>query len=186
MIILFWDFSHQCLLVVFHWSLNDIESPQVTRTLLSILDDLNNAVVWMFFTRRLIFKSSYICTNPSVTVPCVPITIGIIVTFMFHSFFQFSSKVQVLIFIFTFFQFYSVFSRDSQISNLGSSLFCCLSLCLVVWPRFSDPFVCQNPRGDCASHSPGNILGCAYIIYSYGQISINLFGFMAYQPLLVI
>ena len=38
-------FSHQCPLVVFHWSLSGSKSPQVSRTLLSILTDLNNAVV---------------------------------------------------------------------------------------------------------------------------------------------
>ena len=48
-----------------------------------------------------------------------PITIGIIFTFMFHSFFQFSSKVEVLIRLFNFFQFYSVVSRDSKVDNFA-------------------------------------------------------------------
>ena len=43
--------------MVFHWSLNDSKSPQVSRTLLSILVDFSNAVVWIVFTRPLIFKS---------------------------------------------------------------------------------------------------------------------------------
>ena len=42
---------------------------------------------------------------------------------MWHSFFQFSSKVKVLIFLFTLFQFYSVVSQDSKIHNSASSLF---------------------------------------------------------------
>ena len=42
---------------------------------------------------------------------------------MFHSFFQFPSKVEVLILLFTFFQFYSVVSRDSKVDNFVSSLF---------------------------------------------------------------
>ena len=71
---------------VFHRSLSDSKS-QVFRTLLRILAYFNNAVVWMVFTRPLISKSSDSCTNPSVTVPSAPITIGIIVTFMFHSIF---------------------------------------------------------------------------------------------------
>ena len=33
--------------MVFHWSLSDSKFPQVSRTLLSILADLNNAVVWV-------------------------------------------------------------------------------------------------------------------------------------------
>ena len=39
--------------------------------------------------------------------------------------------------------------------------FCWLSLHLAVCPRLSDPFVSQNFRDVCASHSPGWILGCA-------------------------
>ena len=43
---------------------------------------------------------------------------------MFHSFFQFLGKVEVLIlFFFTFFQFYSVVSRDSKADNFAISLF---------------------------------------------------------------
>ena len=44
--------------MVFFWSLSDCKSPQVSRTLLSILADLNNAVVWLLSTFPLISKSS--------------------------------------------------------------------------------------------------------------------------------
>ena len=74
--------------MISHWSLSDNKSPQVSRTLLSILADLNYAVIWMVSTRPVISKSSSPCTNPLVTVPRAPITISIIVTFMFHSFFN--------------------------------------------------------------------------------------------------
>ena len=73
--------------MVFHWSLSDSKSPQVSRTLLSILAVLNNAVVWMVSTRTPTSKSSSPFDNPLVTVPKAPITIGIIVTFIFHRFF---------------------------------------------------------------------------------------------------
>ena len=73
--------------MVFQWSLNDSKSPQVSRTLLSILADLNNFVVWMASIRPPTSNSSSPFSNPLVTVPKAPITIGIIVTFMFHSFF---------------------------------------------------------------------------------------------------
>ena len=72
--------------MVFHWSLSDNKSPQVSRTLLSILAVVNNAVVWMVSTRSPTSKSSSPFSNPLVAVPNAPITIGIIVTCMFHSF----------------------------------------------------------------------------------------------------
>ena len=109
--------------MVFPRSLSDSKSPQVSRTLLSILAVLNNVVVWMVSTRPPTSKFSSPFCNPLVTVLNAPITIGIIVTFMFHSFFQFPSKVEVLILLFTFFQFYSVVSRDSIVDYLASSLF---------------------------------------------------------------
>ena len=72
--------------MVFHWSLSDNKSPQVSITLLSILADLNNAGVWVVFTRTLIFKSSSPFINLLVNVLREPITININVTFTFHSF----------------------------------------------------------------------------------------------------
>ena len=74
--------------MVFHWRLSDCKSPQVSWTLLSILTVFNNAVVWMVSTRPPTSKSSRPFKNPLVTVPKAPITIGIIVTFIFHSFFN--------------------------------------------------------------------------------------------------
>ena len=72
--------------MVFHRRLSDSKSPQVSRTFLSILAVLNNVVVWMVATRSLISKSSCPFSNPFVTVPKAPLTIGIIVTFMYHVF----------------------------------------------------------------------------------------------------
>ena len=46
----------------------------------------DNVVVWMVSTRPPTSKSSSPLSNPLITVPKEPITIGIIVTFMFHSF----------------------------------------------------------------------------------------------------
>ena len=74
--------------MVFHWSLSDSKSPQVSRTLLSILAVLNNAVFWMVSTRLPTSKSSNHFSKPLVTVTNAPITIGKIVIFMFHSFFS--------------------------------------------------------------------------------------------------
>ena len=102
--------------MVFHWSFSDSKSSQVSRPLLSIGAVLNN-VVWMVSTRPPTSKSSSPLCNPLVTAPKAPITFGIIVTFMFHSFFQFSRKVEVFIILFIFVQFYSAVRRDSKVDN---------------------------------------------------------------------
>ena len=157
--------------MVFHWSLSDSKSPQVSRTLLSILAVLNNALVWMISTRPPTSKSSTAFINPLVTVPKGPITIGIIVTFIFHSYFQFPIKVVVLILLFIFFQFYSVVSWDSKVHNFANSLFLLLIITdLVFWSRLGDSSVCQSPIGVYACHFLGQVLGCAYTIRWYGQI----------------
>ena len=74
--------------MVFHWSLSDSKSPQVSRTRLRILTVLSNAVVWIVSSRPPTFKSSRPFNNPLVIVPKAPITIGTIVNFMFRSFFN--------------------------------------------------------------------------------------------------
>ena len=69
-------------------SLSDSKSPQDSRILLSILEVLSNAVIWIIATSPPTFKSSRPFINPLVIVPKAPITFGTIVTFMFHSFFN--------------------------------------------------------------------------------------------------
>ena len=166
------------------WSLSDSKSPQVSRTLLSILADLNNVVVWMVFTRPVISKSSNPCTNPLVTGPRAPITIGLTVTFMFHNFFNSWARSRYLFFFsFSFnFTLWSAVTAKSTIQHvLGFFLFLFLFFRgfllllqgLIVWPRLWDPFVFQSPIGVCVCHSPGPILGCANTICSYGQTLIS-------------
>ena len=84
--------------MVFHWSLKDSKSPQVSRTLLNILAVLNNAAVWMVSTCQPISKSSSPCNSPLVIVPNAPIMIGIIFIFMFHSFFNSLASSRYLFF----------------------------------------------------------------------------------------
>ena len=156
--------------MVFHWSLSDSKSPQVSRTLLSILADLNNAVVCMVSPCPLISKSSSPCTNPLVTVLSTPITIGITITFMFYSF----SSSLARSWYFHSFCFPSVLpcgQSEWQSPLFGRfSFFCWLSPGLVIWLRLDDLFVSKNPKEICASHFLWRILGCTYTICSYGQI----------------
>ena len=88
--------------MVFHWSLSDSKSPQVSRTLLSILAILSNAVIWIVSTRPPTSKSSRPFNNPLVIVPKAPITIGTIVTFMFHSFFNSLARLSFFLHCFRF------------------------------------------------------------------------------------
>ena len=112
----------------FHWRLSDSKSPQVSRTLLSILPVFNSAAVWTVSARPPTSKSSNPFSNPLVNVPNTPITIGIIVAYKFHSFFQ----VEILVSLFTFFQFYSVVSRDSKVDNFADYI--CFVDYYKVWP----------------------------------------------------
>ena len=66
--------------MVFHWSLSESESPQVSRTLLSIVADLSNAVVWAVLARPPIWNSYSTLTKPLKTIPSGPIIMGITVT----------------------------------------------------------------------------------------------------------
>ena len=108
--------------MVFHWSLRDNKSPLVSRTLLRILADLSNTVVWIVSIRPLIYKSSCPFTNPLVTLPRAPITIGTIVTFMFLSFFKSLATSWYLSFWSLSFNLYSVLSRDSKVHKKESTL----------------------------------------------------------------
>ena len=115
--------------MVFHWSLSDIKSPQVSRTLLSIMAVLNNAVVWMGSTRPPTSKSSRPFSNPLVTVPNAPITIGVIVTCMFHSFFSSLARSRYLSFFSHSFCFI-LWSAGTAKSTILQVLFFCWLLSL--------------------------------------------------------
>ena len=157
--------------MIFHWSLSDSKSPQVSRTLLSILAVLNHVVVWMVLTRPPTSKSSSSFSNPLVTVPNAPITIGIIVTFMFHSFFNSLARSRYLSFFSHSFSFilWSAGTAKSTILHI-LFFFCWLLLGLVIWPRLGDPCICQSPIEVYVCHFLGQVLGCAYTICWCSQI----------------
>ena len=100
--------------MVFHWRLSDSKSPQVSRTRLRILAVLSNAVVWIVSSRPPISKSSRPFNNPLVIVPNAPITIGTIVTFMFHSFFNSLARSRYLSFFSLSFRFILWSSRTGK------------------------------------------------------------------------
>ena len=91
--------------MVFHWSLSDSKSPQVSRTRRRILAVLSNAVVWIVSARLPTSKSSRLFNNPLVIVPKAPITIDKIVTFMFYSLFNSLARSRYLSFFSLSFRF---------------------------------------------------------------------------------
>ena len=176
------------------WSLRDSKSRQVSWTLLCILADLDNGVVWVESTCPFISKSFCAFTDPFGIVPRISSTNGTIVSFMFHSSFFFvclfvlfvvvvvvivvvvvvlrQGKITYLSVRFLLFSLYDLLGQQSPQFGKFSFLFLTINKSgrLVIWPGLGDPFVSQNPRKVCASHSAGQILDCAVTSCSYGQI----------------
>ena len=148
-------------------SLSDSKSLQVFRILLRILVDLNNAVVWMVSACFLISKSSSTFTKPLGIVPSVSTSPSWSVVFWVF-FFSFLVRPKYLplfslSFISTLWFGGTGKSTTQQVFFFTITRSGCRS-------RLDDPFVSQNPREFCVSHSSGQILGCACTTCSYGQI----------------
>ena len=132
----------------------------------SIPANPDNAVVWMVSVSLPISNSS----STSFSSHFDLISIGISVTFMFHSFLSSLVKDSITC-LSVLFDFHSVLHRVSKVYRFSF----CLSLsldCLVFWLGLVGSFVFQNPTEFYVSHFPERILGCAYSICSYGQITI--------------
>ena len=155
--------------MVFHWSLSDSKSPQVSRTLLSILAILNNAVVWMVSTRPPTSKFSISFSNPFVTVPNAPITIGIIATSIFHSFFNFLARSRYLSFFSHSFSFILWSAATAILQVLFFSLIIIRSG-LRAGIRWS---VCmlKSHRGLCLSYSRTGALLCIYHLFVWWNLN---------------
>ena len=120
--------------MVFHRSLSDSKSPQVSRTLLSILAILNNAVIWMVSTRPPTSKPSSPFSNPLVTVPNALIIMGIIVTRMFHSFFNLLLLLLLFPFYFHFLTIlHRIFTQDLARGKVCIYAFSCLFWVIIFW-----------------------------------------------------
>ena len=78
--------------MIFHWNLSDSKSFQVSRTLLSILADLNNTLVCMISILPPTTSLSSIFFRFLGTVQSTLSTIGMTDT-LFHNFFQLSGKI---------------------------------------------------------------------------------------------
>ena len=95
--------------MIIHRSSSDSKSPQVPKTLLSTLADLNNAVVCMVLISPPISNSSSIISKLLVAIPSVLITSGITITLMFCSFYSSLARSKYLSHFFFFFFFFAFF-----------------------------------------------------------------------------
>ena len=124
--------------MVFYWNQSDNKSPQVSRTLLSILGCLKNAVVRIVSTRPLL-----------VTVHREPITIGTTVIFIFHNFFNSLASLLLLLLLHCSLQFfYSSASCSSfnRISWILQTIPTDRNSTVVGWSQFSIRFTILHIR----------------------------------------
>ena len=97
--------------------MGDSRYSYISRTLLSTLAFLNNSVIWIVSTRDLISNSFIPFTKTLVTVLSTTITIGISVTFMFHTFFIYLDMSRYLSLFSIYFNFTRWCSRTAKSTN---------------------------------------------------------------------
>ena len=123
--------------MVFHWTLSDCTSPQVS--FYSILVDLSNAVVWMVLVLPMISSSSSTFSKPLGTVLSTPATIDMVVTFMFYNVFSSLARSKYLsLFLFSLiFTQWSAGWQSSQFSRFSFFLLIITRSGLLVGIRWS-------------------------------------------------
>ena len=153
--------------MVFNWSLSDSKSPQVSRTRLRILAVLSNVS-----TCPPTSKSSRPFNNPLVIVPKAPITIGTIVTFMFHSFFNSLARSRYLSFFSHSFRFILWSTGTVKLTILQILFFLVIIIRsgLLVGMRW---FVCmlKSHRSLCVSFSRTGAGLCIYHLLIWSNIN---------------
>ena len=134
--------------MAFHYSLSDSKSPQLSRTFLSILAVLNNVVVWTVSTRPTTSKSSILFNDPLVTVTKSSAMIGIVITFMCHSFFNPLARSRYLSFFSLSFSFIIVSAVTAK-STILQILFYLLIIRMsgLLAKNSWSGFFCQSPIG---------------------------------------
>ena len=126
----------------------------------------------MVFTRPSTSKSSSPLNNPLVSVLKSAIMIGISVTFMLHSFFQFSTKFEAFILLFSFFQFILWSPEIAQFTILQVLFFLLIIISsgLLAEIRWS---VCMSMshRGLCVSFSKTDAGLCIHQFFIWSNLN---------------
>ena len=165
----------------FHWILGDSKCRQVFRTLLSILADLNNAVVWMIAARTSISIFTNPNTKPLGIISSAPITIDITVTFIFHSFFSSLARSKYsssILFSLIFTQWFTGTAK-SIIWQVLWLLLSLLLLLLFLWEFFPPGLVDGLPSESKWQQSPQ----VSWTLLRYWPILILSFG---WSPLILL
>ena len=154
--------------MVFHRSLSDSKAVNVSRILLSILAVFNNVAVWMVSTRPPTPKSSSLFNNPLVTVPKAPITICLMVPFMFHIFFNCLARSRYLSFFSLSFSFI-MWSAGTAKSTILQILFFVLIIIL-------SGLLAKIRRPVCLSKSHGSLSRteaglCLYHLFVWANLN---------------
>ena len=155
--------------MVFQWSLNDSKSSQVSRTLPSILADLNNAIVWIVSTNP---KSSSPITKLLGIFPSVSITIGITVTFMFHSFISSLTRSKYL----SFFSLSLIFTQWSAGTANSTILQAQFFFSIITWScRLAEMrrrvYISKFQRNFCVSLSRKDFRLCIYYLLVWSNLN---------------
>ena len=131
--------------------------PQVSRTLLGILADFNDAIFWLIYLRSPISNSSNSLSKPLGIVPRALITIGITVTFIFHYFFSYQARSNYLSFF-----LFSLTTRTTKSTIRQVVLHFFVVVVVVVYYLVKSYVICLYLKISeiCASHSLVWILVC--------------------------
>ena len=158
--------------MVFHWSLSDSKSPRVSRIRLRILAVVSNAVIWIVSTRPPTSKSSRTFNNPFIIVPKVPITIGTIVNFMFHRFFNSLARSRYLSFFSHSFIFilWSAWTAKSTILQILIFLLITIRSGLLTGIRWS-VWKLKSYRSLCVSFSRTGAGLCIYHLLVWSNLN---------------
>ena len=142
------------MLVLLEWFVSPVQILFSRVSLQEFDQDSSNIFRLSFFSNHFLHSSSYFCflhSSSDFKVPpslyqsfgnCTKSTNYNWYYCHFHvpQLFQFPGEIELLIFLFTFFQFYSVFSRESKVHHSAASLSFWLLLGVVVALRLHCPF----------------------------------------------
>ena len=157
--------------MVFHWNLRDSNSPQISRTSLSILSELNNFCLdnlYLSFDFWAFLSLDQSSGGYSKWTSCnwyhchlhIPLFFSSLSRFRYLSFFSLS------------FNFTLWFAGIIKSPLQQVLFFCWPSKGLVIFPRLGDLFESQNSKDVCASDSLGRISGCAYTTFVWSKLNI--------------